>query len=237
MRIVSGFMPRLVAACANALNCCTTVWRKPAGSGWLTELRICGTSARRPLASASSGLRPENAPTSMTAASARSSRAAGAAGRTPASAAPASATAGRRRPGVGTITVASGSIDMGVSCGRSIADGPELEAQAGEIARDMHGDHSRRFERLPVLALAIELEVGVARVVRNLTRRHRQRRGADAGEMRNDQVADLLRRPELYLRREMQPQRVGRQIGADREHENRLAEEIDIRHGAGEDTA
>ena len=82
---------------------------------------------------------------------------------------------------------------------------------------------ARGLELLPQLAGLIELEVDEAGVKRNLPRRDRHGVHRHARQLQVHQVADLLDRPDLELRREAPAQLLGRQVGARRQDEHRRA--------------
>ena len=60
---------------------------------------------------------------------------------------------------------------------------------------------------------------------RDLSRRHRQRFQADAGQLRLDQLLHDLLGTDLGLRRKLCTQFFGRHVGLDRQYEDRIAEQ------------
>src|SRR5262249_14062685 len=84
---------------------------------------------------------------------------------------------------------------------------PELQVELETRAGRVHDLHARGIQILPVTDRIVlppdlvELEVGVARMVRNLPGRDRQRTQDDAGKLRIDESTDSLAGADLRLPR------------------------------------
>src|SRR5690606_13971570 len=144
-----------------------------------------------------------------------------------------------RPPGVGRSTVRSLCPDpKNVSSALIVSrpsNRPELNVEAMELAADVDRESAGMRIR-PVWARAIELEVREVGVIRDLSRRDRQRPNRHTGKLRVHEVADLLDGADLRLRRESAPQLLRRHIGAHGEHEARRAEQRAIRERRRTDT-
>ena len=66
--------------------------------------------------------------------------------------------------------------------GLSCANRPELKLQTGPVAGDVHRETAGALKATPELTGGVQLEIVVARVVRDLPRRHRQRPQTDTGQ-------------------------------------------------------
>src|SRR5262249_59988461 len=115
--------------------------------------------------------------------------------------------AGRRRPGVGRMTVllsSSGSA-KGLSLifashhSASTADRPKLDGEIWKVAGDVHCEASGGFQLLPVRRIAVEFEVAGAGVERQLPGRDRQGPYRDPRQGDIHQFADMLHRADLDL--------------------------------------
>src|SRR5262249_44876599 len=167
---------------------CARLSRSATGFGCWTDERSCGSTFSRRLAAASRGLRPlATAVASVTSAwSAGVARGSAGAGRP-----------GATRPaGIGMITVRSAPRSANGSSGT--AHRPELELEAGELARDVHRERPRLLGHLPEIPAALQLEVEEARVIGDLPRRYRQAAQHDARQVQVHEVADALDRPDLH---------------------------------------
>src|SRR5262245_2266343 len=140
--------------------------RSAVGFGCWTDERSCGRTFSRRLAAASSGLSPLTTAVASEASARSADDTRGSAG--------AGVGAGRpgatRPPGIGMITVRSAPRSSNGSSGT--AHRPELELEAGELARDVHRERPRLFGHLPEIAAPLQLEVEESRVIGDLPRRH-----------------------------------------------------------------
>src|ERR1700732_160037 len=84
----------------------------------------------------------------------------------------------------------------------SCPDRPQFHGEIREIPGLVNRDAARALESAPQVAAAIELEVRKARVIRNLSRSYSHGLQSDAWQLQVHQVANLLHRPDLQLRRE-----------------------------------
>ncbi|ABA52807.1 hypothetical protein BURPS1710b_A1206 [Burkholderia pseudomallei 1710b] len=103
----------------------------------------------------------------------------------------------------------------------SPANRPELHRESREFAGEMKCEAARAFELFPHLAALVDLEVRVARVIRNLPRRDGQLPHRDARQLQLHEIANALDGTELRLRGKARAQAVGRHVGAHGEHEAR----------------
>ena len=91
--------------------------------------------------------------------------------------------------------------------------------EAREFAGEMESETAGACQLLPQVAALVDLEIRMARVIRDLPWRDRQLAHRDARQLQLHEIADPLDRPELRLRGKPCTQAVGRHVRAHREHE------------------
>src|SRR6267142_6110631 len=161
--------------------------RSAVGFGCWTDERSWGRTLRSRFAAARRGLRPLATAVAsvVSACSAGVARCSAGAGRPGAA----------RPPGIGMMTVRSAPRSANGSSGT--AHRPELELEAGELARDMHRERPRLLGQFPEIAAAVQLEVEEPRVKGDLPRGHRQAAQRDSWQIEVHEVPDALDRPDL----------------------------------------
>src|SRR5262249_31723295 len=122
-----------------------------------------------------------------------------------------------------------------MSVSPSSANRPQFHGEIRELAGLMDGDAAGPLEGAPQLMGAIQLEVRKPRVIGNLPWRDGHRLQRDARQLQIHQIADLLDRTDLHLRREPAAQVLGRNVGTRREYERGSVEQGLVGHAADAD--
>src|SRR5882724_1987681 len=192
--------------------------RSAVGFGCWTDERSWGRTLSSRFAAATSGLSPllTEATSDTSACSAGVWRCSAGAGR------PGTG----RPPGAGMMTVRSAPRSANGSSGT--AHRPELELEAGELARDMHRERPRLLGQFPEIAASVQLEVEEPRVKGDLPRGHRQAAQRDPRQIEVDEVPDALDRSDLDEGRQagLEPLRLQLCLGG--EDESRRLRQIAI---------
>src|SRR5690606_33228897 len=100
-----------------------------------------------------------------------------------------------------------------------VAHRPELHVKTGIIPRNVEGEGRRIRQPRPQFGRLVELEIDRIAEERQSAWRHRQRRDRHAGKLQVDEIADLLDRPDLDLRRKLAAQVLARLLGGRQQDE------------------